>query len=425
MGVCSQLVEGGKQRFPKEQNSKAYEVCNNLKKIESEAIQLYRKEGTPEYDQLAKAFVDRYHVQKLQVAKKEDMPANQKLVADIEFTKGFLGFLCNKLNGALKNSSQKLVQNYYEKLAKSKPVVESLIDNTYSPERHQLLKAMATSAKSHLKSIVSENFKDQSLAKKITNSYDNVEFLWMSKPAAHMYKKEGGLDVLDEYKVPVNSETTAFFNQDLDYFSEMNAVYKTSDSVGLQKNPNRVALNPAMIRMSDFNPFTVYFVLSHEMGHHMSPGIASVNGMDTRKELSGLFKCLSGRDSVRLTPKQWSEATADYFAAEVLAKELAMMPQEKRKSALKASMEFLCLANQDADGQLHQLFCREAHPANPFRASGIVGANPRLRKTIGCDGESPNYKGCAINPDNKFTGAADPKQPKTEKPAVEDEGAVH
>jgi hypothetical protein len=92
---------------------------------------------------------------------------------------------------------------------------------------------------------------------------------------------------------------------------------------------------------------------------------------------------------------QAEEVLADYIAAEVIAKELAHLPADQRRSNLRALLRQYCASEEDIQ-RLHSVTYNDSHPDFMLRIDGIFGANSNLRQVVGCPDESPSYKTCSM-----------------------------
>lgn len=98
---------------------------------------------------------------------------------------------------------------------------------------------------------------------------------------------------------------------------------------------------------------------------------------------------------IKLEDNQGDETMSDYFSSEVLARQIQKLPAEKRKQAVMSSMKAYCMFD-DTSNRQHSISCKGNHPENSLRVSGIFGANPSIRKILGCEKDSPKYKTCGL-----------------------------
>jgi hypothetical protein len=251
--------------------------------------------------------------------------------------------------------------------------------------------------------MVSKFVKDPERRTEIMNGYDSLNLLWMENPPDGAYKKgpRGNL-VLDDQKATPSyvrqfsdDLLNVFSDPDMSYFTTMNANYVPVLSMGRYNQKERVAMMPVFIQNMKDNPFVFQSVLAHEAGHKIGPLVSRINGYDLAPEYKDLLVCYKDNKSIKLEENQADETIADYISSEVMARQISKLPKEQKLPAFMSSMEAFCQFDAKMTN-MNTAMCKEAHPENSLRISGIYGANPNMRKAIGCEGDSPNFKSCGL-----------------------------
>lgn len=384
---------------------KMRKTCENITQIRKQAINLFRLEGTPEYEEQAKKFVreylpaNSYSASKGDPNKTEIEILREKIDSDGNRSIGN----CYMYASLVENAGGKVFRDFVDDVNKSKPTVDAVIDTFYNDQNKQVATQTFQNARTDIKAIVSQLVHDSTKRKKILDGYDDLKLFWIDKPAESSYtKNRNGIPILDEEKsaseIPralsgTDDLFTIFSDPSLSYFTTLNANYRPSRSVGDFKNSERVNILPAMIHLTEKNPYTFLNVIAHETGHKIGPEISKLNGYDLTPEYKDLIACYKNHKSINLQKGQEDETIADYISSEVLALQIAKLPTEKRREALMSSMETFCIYE---DSERNSLNCKYPHPENTLRVGGIFGANPNLREAVGCAGESSQFKSCGL-----------------------------
>lgn len=260
--------------------------------------------------------------------------------------------------------------------------------------------------------------KDPKKKSKIINDYDSLKLAWMEKPPESAYSKKGNVLVLDEAKAPPSQAQMftidaffAFSDASLSFFTTINANYMPQVQLGKIRVAERVNMMPALIRLGEELPYSLLGIIAHEAGHKIGPEVAEINGYDLKGAYADLLACYKDKKSINLRKDQGDEAIADYISSEVLARQISRLPAEKRQDALITAMTDFCLFEALDSG----INCRGVHPENSLRISGIFGANPNLRKAVGCQGDSPSFKSCGLK---NISLPENTAQSKKAKPAL-------
>lgn len=413
IGQKCQQIKDKPLTFVVDNNREIFKACENFEQIRREAAQLYRIEGTPQYKKKASDFIKKNLLPEpkpffkglSQTADEDssDKRELEKLQEKIQSLMVQIRSICSPYSRLVRHSAQKSVEDFMIEINTSKTTVDSLIGEFYTEANKSKISQMLEDTKSEAQNIVSQFVKDDDKRKAIVVEYNSLGHLWLVQPPPNSYKKgmRGNL-ILDEEKAApesmlVMSDIHGFFSDpNLTYFSELNAKFEPSISIGVQKRKLRVSLSPVFLQqMMNENPQATRVALAHEVAHKIGPKMSQIQGHSLDLEYAKLLDCYKNNNSIKLEPKQADEVIADYIASEIMMRDIAALPHKDRKQALKYAMELFCLF--DAKGvDSHSIVCDGNHPERSLRVSGIFGANPNLRKVIGCNEESSLYKSCGL-----------------------------
>jgi hypothetical protein len=176
-------------------------------------------------------------------------------------------------------------------------------------------------------------------------------------------------------------------------FTYDNASYNPNIIFGVQHSPEGIELEPYMLLALRSTPAMPLFVIAHEVGHKIGPIMSRINGHDVSHHYHDLLQCYRDPGSIGLKSGQEEETIADYIASEIVAREISRLPESRRKDAVMASIQFLC-GTQYASNSLK---VDGSHPSPIYRASGIIGGNPRIRSLLNCSSDSSKYKTCGLD----------------------------
>lgn len=409
--------------YKPENNKEALKLCQNQAQIRRKAVDLFRAEGSKDYEKKAQAFVREHMLPNLNAdfnfgnygygyggaigyPDPSSTSAPPKTIEDLlksqdRFNELFnaVGTYCTRYSLQITSIANKVTQEVYAEVAKSKPVIDTLIDTTYTERRKQLADKILQNARSDIQDLVKSITKDQTKRNLILNEYDSLEMAWLEKPknSAYMKNTRGLLSLREP---PSNSphaiNESVFFDPTLSHFTILNAFYVPLTVQGKSAMKEQVAILPIFLHKLESNPYMYLSTLAHEIGHKIGPRISKVNGHDLSNEYKSLLACYSDSTSIKMEAKQADETIADYISSEVLARQIQKLPANKRREALFASVEGLCHFN-DINNQSHAFNCNGVHPEESLRISGIIGANPSIRKILGCGPESPKFKTCGLS----------------------------
>lgn len=395
-------------------------VCGKLTEVRRKAIDLFRLEGSPEYKGEAEKFVREHFVPEPQavyggflstpVTPYEDNSAEGSQVPEMpELTEedeikfrignGFysLGDICSQYSRAVENIADKVENDFLIEINRNKTTVDGLLNAFYNEKNKSRIDRIFEELKGDLQEISKQLVKEPNKRAQILDEYDRLKLTWFEKPPVSAYKKnERDVHLLNEETEDSHNKKLAsiFSDPSLSYFTTVNAYYAPTMSTGVMKTDERVELLPAFINRR--NAFDFVSTLAHELGHKLGPDISKMNGYDISDRYKDLLACYSDSKSIKMQKKQADEVVADAISAEILAYQLSKLPFDERRRALMASMETFCYDDFLRAG-IHKISCKDQHPEPSLRVSGIFGANPNLRKAIGCEGESPKYKSCGLN----------------------------
>lgn len=401
------LTSAAAMQAKREENEELIKACQNAEQVKRKAIDLYRLEGTDKYQAQAEAFVREHKLPELkfqQVAvpppagapvKSAEEQKLEALRSKVYTASNSALMVCASLSsftdGAARNAAIKAQQS----ITKSRATIEHLIDSTYTDSRKVKAETLFRGAKKDIQDVIAQVVKDPQKKAEILDGYDNLGLYWMEKPKADQYKKDiTGLEVLDEEKFELMDQRLMVFSDpSLSYFGQPNAFYMPQMSFGKMKSEEKVTMMPAFLREIDNNPAQFLAVAAHEAGHKIGPMVSKMNGYDLSPEYSSLLACYSDRDSIKMSQAQKDETISDYFSSEVLARQVAKLPADEREEKLLASMGAFCTFS---DATPHAVNCKGVHPDPILRVGGIYGANPSIRKVLGCKEDSGRYKSCGL-----------------------------
>ncbi len=406
----AQKCKSLKSRPASGEHRQAAKACENFVQIKRQAVNLFRMEGTPQYKAQAEKFVrENLLLNPEDSPLSAPAPASQtpekseidKLRERLQAPRNIASDYCSELSSVIENAGNKVFEQLADDINKTKTTVDSVIDSFYSDSKRKIATRMFQEARAGIQGIVSQFVKDPAKRGKILDGYDRLKLLWMEKPPESAYKRaEKGMMILDEdktapFKIFGDDVFATFSDPSLSFFTTLNANYMPSISRGEFNNAERINMMPAFIHSLDKNPYAFLTVIAHEAGHKIGPQASKINGHDLTPEYRELVACYGDNRSINMQKHQTDEAIADYISSEVLANQISKLPQDKRKQALMSSMEDFCIFD-DASNHARTVSCRGVHPENSLRVGGIYGANPNLRKAIGCEGESPKFKSCGL-----------------------------
>lgn len=409
---CKRL-KNDPDHYKPEENPEAAKVCGNIEQLRREAVRIFRLEGTPEYQVESEKFIRENLIPDLSYhsppsASTTTNPPPEKSEVDkardqIQKTLNRTYSYCYSYSEAIKKSAKKVAEDFMKEINTSKTTVESVIGAFYTDENKKKANEMFVTAKTDIQDMITKFVKDPQKRTEIMNGYDSLNLLWMENPPDSSYKKgpRGNLVLDDQKAVPSyvrqfsDDPLNVFADPTLSHFTTMNANYVPVLSMGRYNQKERVAMMPVFIQNMKDNPYVFQTVLAHEAGHKIGPLVSRINGYDLTPEYKELLACYKDNKSIKLEENQADETIADYISSEVMARQISKLPKEQRQSALMSSMEAFCQFDVTMT-HMHTVMCKGAHPENSLRISGVYGANPNMRKAIGCEGDSPNFKSCGL-----------------------------
>ena len=399
--VCSRLEEaktkGSTNLLP--ENRKLFELCRTFSAIKLQAVDVYRQEGSPSYSQKAKQFIESYFFipqNKYKPSRNRDKTAPQnKFKEQRQFLQDSVGNfnICRPLNRAMGVYADLLLNEVMEVSAKSKKTIDHLIDAFYTEDNKETLNEMFHSANADVQDLLSVLVKNPKEMDNIKSGFKSFRFEWLEKPKPENYEKKKGILSLKESLFP--SDVSMIFEDfSLSHFTAYNAMYMPSFSANFQEERESIMIYPVKLHLLRRNPFSFFAVVAHEVGHKVSiGGASSIKDSQLLSEYTDLLTCYKDKKSINIQTYQYPEVLADYISSEVLARQVSKLPLEKRKQAILAAMEGSCVFNE-IEG--FHLDCKGFHPHPSLRASGIYGANPSIRRMLGCQGDSPFFKTCGL-----------------------------
>jgi hypothetical protein len=400
---CSQ-IGANPQYDSASSNLEIKEICKKLPQLKREAVEIFRIEGSSGYRERSEAFVRKNYLPEFQYSSPSINTATDTeaslLKTSIQRTINDFSSFCYSFTNLLESTAGNTFVNFANQVNKSKPTVETLIDSFYSPKDKAKLQSLFRNTRKEVKAVAAGLTSDSAKTRKILDGYDNLALYWLEKPSDSLYVLgKNGIPVMDESQTSVSAINamsddvfTAFADPSLKTFTQINANYLPAIKMGEHSAAERVHLLPNLLRELNKNSFSLLAVTAHEAGHKVGPALARLNGHGLNQEYAKLLSCYQDGKSINLQAGQEDETVADYISSEVLAGQIEKLPKENRKAALRAAMEIFCLFDEVGEG----VDCRGAHPSPSLRVSGIYGANPHLRKSVGCEADSSKYKSCGM-----------------------------
>lgn len=406
-GLCRKLDSDPKS-FRPEHNQRMIQLCQKMPSLRRESVQLYRKEGSSGYKEEAEKFVRENMPESLirtngdekNKSKKAPNPRLDKVHA--EFSK--LEDTCHFSKNVFQLDATNVVQEFMTEVNTSKPTIEILHGKYFNESNWKKASQMFNSVRDDMKDIAKQITSSKEKQDKIIEEFAAMEMKWLERPEDFHFKKgpKGAL-ILDEEKIESSNRKFAmenpyskFADPELSYFQDLNANYLVAQKVGEKINKERIEMMPAYLMKLEKSPWRFLSVLAHEFGHKIDPNIAATNGHDLKNEYKETLACFSDPKSIRMSKDQQGETISDAISAEYLARQLVKMTPDQRRRTLIQAAEPYCF--YDANGEKeHSIHCKGNHPENSLRVSGIIGANPNVRKAIGCEKESSQFKTCGIS----------------------------
>lgn len=296
-----------------------------------------------------------------------------------------------------------LFEEFNENIAKSKPVVETIITTLYTDDLKSKIDSLYGPSHTSIMRFVKDDLSkfptlaDQVKIKEMSSQLEGLSFFWPEKPDPGLYKKSDAfpLEVLDEDKLPVTDMFYRnFFDPKLSFFSSLNAFYTPVTKVGVHVGEEKVFLMPTLNLMAEKSPYDVMATIAHEIGHKLGPEVSRINGYDLRGEYKELLMCLSGADSIGMNQNQSDEAFSDWLSAKVVGEGILKLPTPERRAAALSVAGFFCQAHM-GDFFSSSFSLKNKHPESTLRINGIYGANKQIREALDCKGPGP-YRECQL-----------------------------
>ena len=390
--------------YSSENRVKMARFCKKIVATRRKAVDLFRREGLAGHQIESEKFVRAHLPPSLAVSGlgrknpyKKDRSILGRLKAQVFEMNESLGILCQSHSYLVQNTAQRVIDQVMLDTTKSKVMVEEVIQNFYTKKRKALAVQMYDGVRSDVKDLVRNFVKDPKKQEVILQGYNSLDLFWMQKPHNRNYTKINSVFVIDEKKMsPQDTILWAFGDPSLSFFTERNAFYVPSKvNFAGKRTKEQIKIMPSFIYLMEQNPYSFLATLAHEAGHKIGPQISKSSGYDISQEYELLLSCYRDKESINLLDKQKDEAVADYISSEVLARQIQKLPKNKRRQAVLSAVGDLCAF--DGQGVEEHLFqCKGSHPEYSLRVSGIYGANPSIRKVMGCKGDSSKFKTCGM-----------------------------
>lgn len=400
-------------------------LCSKMAEIQYEAMKIHALRPGDTYRQSSAAFVRRYRLadantfdgikllDQAQIAAIGEMDLRSQITIALDE----VSLVCRKVHSTSLAYLGSVMDESLKEINLSKPYIESLIDGFYPERSRAVFQAQFDKGKSGLKQLLPLIVKDKEKQKKLALNIDELELIFLDKPNLSNYQAgKGGVLMLDESAY--SKQENFRLDQDLgailreadgSFFFDHGAFYYPRIQSGVGDLKAGIFVCPKTSLVSRDSEGSVFQLLTHELGHSIDLAASCGSNCDLTFEFRGLTDCLASKESIGLKPNQYNEAIADFISAELVAKQLSLISPIERAEKLKSFMQFECIAGDDEfnDGGLyHQGYVgKESHPVMPYRISGIFGANPSIRASLGCKSESGVFRTCGIDGSTNRTEA--------------------
>jgi hypothetical protein len=322
---------------------------------------------------------------------------SEELRVQSEITRGFCDETANTLRAAFTDAKQE----FFNRLTRSRPMVETLVAETYGPARKAAMDKVFGDVKSGMLNLLATDFANAPNVDKITSGMRNLGYDWVTAPDARYYRNQDGfaLPILDVNALPEDTPGLFTFQYpSVGWFRELNAEYQQRQTVGEHvKQAETIELRPALALMAETDPYAAMATLAHEMGHKIGFTVSKENGYDLQPFYRKLADCLRSADSIHATDKTLEEAIPDWISSKIMGRFIAQKPPAERKNAALRLSGFFCqiLAKTFATDSL-KISLGTDHPDVMLRFNGIFGANPDVRRALGCT-SPPRIHECGLN----------------------------
>ncbi len=367
-----------------------FSQCGDQLRLRSEVSEIYR---LPDSEQRTKA--EAFVIQ------------NFNYVVPFKTEKSAEAALCDLAVYVQNNKLNQIGDDLLTEVQTSRPYVETVINSFYSPENVLRAQTQFDEVNRELKSIFSEINPNSPNAETFNSSMTAFSLRTVKKPPASDYRiNENGTVVLKDetsfMESNIQTYKTVFGDLSSSYFYDLNAVYNspvtlTANSMNYSSD-SEVTMMPGYWGLLDAHPNIFYSTLAHEAGHKFSPSSTAYEGFgDLNSKFDVLFDCYRQNGSLNMSETMKDEVLADYISSEILARRLAKIsdPTQRRKALIDAMGDMCSFENSHLVNGI--MSTQEGdYPPNNHRCSGIYGANPNMRRLIGCAGESSKYKTCGL-----------------------------
>lgn len=378
-------------------------TCANRKSVREKIVKLYVANNTPEAQKEKEQLVESiYEMMKLQLSRHSILPSQnsdplfvRKQVLQNSILENLN--LCNEVDRTYESGPRKVIEEVNDKVTTARATVEYLIDAHYNETRKTQALKIYDEVRKEVLNFVRELTRDPVKLQKIESNYNRMTFNWFKKPEARYYKKDPktGVEHLDTKLFSPGSAWHMMFALNLEFFTSLNAFYLPDSQYGAEKSALSVTMQPMFLELIKENPWSMMSVLAHELGHNIDPRVSRINGHDLTPEYENLNQCLSSSTSIRMREDQSGESISDYISAYVVSRLANQLPSSLKKSAIVASVQSYCYFNSYNERN-NILMLDVGHPDPYFRLSGIYGGSESLRKVMGCQSESRQFRTCSL-----------------------------
>lgn len=367
------------------------EDCNNILKIQSEAIDLYRqknnsltsKQKTNEFYYKFK-YIDRLGEVQFVGSSVGINGEIERLIHNIKNEIKRFNFVCHRIAND-KEIAADLVQETIIKVHTNKIFIDHINTSIFGDSDKYQASIVAEAARKNVLGSIETLFPKSPQKQRMISTLSKIEVQTSHFADEDQFINKNGNLYLDSFKLGTSLRDDylgQFYDPTLSSLREFNPYY----SAGYGAMPTHVCPLGSAFHMAKTNPYSLFTVFSHEFGHHIDADDWNGFGNDH----TALLNCLRDPSSIRMQSQQRGEASADYIASVSLLKELNQMPEATRKHVFIESLKFFCDFS-DKDGFVSM---EQTHPELKLRVNGIYFANPEIRKLLGCSHDNYKYKTC-------------------------------
>lgn len=452
---CQQLTSS--ENYDANQNAEMLQVCGRLQSVRGEAIDLFREEGTADYQQKALAFVNRNRIRSLipkppptgnvsdasmggpyggpmygygggmmggvvsgtanpyaqlspevqaemlrqmqlqQQRYQEQMQVQQQLRevrARADAALAEVRTACVEVNSIVRSVAADVVMATLQESSRDRVTIETLIDSVYTPEKKARVEQMFNQSRQSVADFAQLNVGDQTKRNTIVSSLDEMQLGWLQKPDSSMYVTVGNRQILN-VNDPVVANTTT-----VGVWSNPQLSFFTETNAFY--TPNRSYGNTRVAEMVTLQPTMLELMNDNPdavrfvLGHEVGHRLGPRVSEGNGYGMSGEYAALLScyRSSGSI---RMQENQKDEVIADYIGAEVVAQQVAALPAADRRNAILRSMeffCMTDANEGHGSLNCKGSHPEQRLRVAGVYGTNPSIRNLLGCSGESSRYKTC-------------------------------